>query len=87
MFERAEAEFAGAQLLQLWHQASWVRGKVASGDLLELTSQRKPQQEEQGAAANSELFALPWLPGAQAPSWLTSWLGGPRMLVFVPERH
>lgn len=37
------------------------------GDQLEPPSPRKALREGQGAAANSELFALHWLPRAQAP--------------------
>lgn len=46
---------------------------------------REAQREEQGTAANPGLFAPGWLPGAPAPSWLTSWLGGPSTTAFLPE--
>lgn len=45
------------------------------GDLLEPLSQREAFQEGQGTAANSKLFALHELPGAQAP-FLVSILDG-----------
>lgn len=41
--------------------------------------------KEQGTAANPELFAPGWLPGAPVPSWLTSWLGGPSTTAFLPK--
>lgn len=37
------------------------------GDLLEPFSQREAFQEEQGTTANSKLFVVSELPGAQAP--------------------
>ena len=72
MFEEAGAEFGWAWLsLQPWHRelCSGPPGSEARwpGDLLELTSRREALQEEQGTSANSELFALHRLPGAQAP--------------------
>lgn len=70
---------------QPWRQASWVQARLP-GDLVELTSRRKPQQAEQGAAANSELFALPWLPGAQAPFLLNILAGRTKNNSVCPLR-
>ena len=66
MFEGAAAEFAGAQLPTALAPGLLGPNKVARGPSGAHLPE-KPQQVEQGAAASSKLFALPWLPGAQAP--------------------
>lgn len=90
MFKGAEVALAWL-FLQPWHRElhAGPPGSEARlpGDLLEPTSQREAVQEEQGAAANSKLFALHGSLGHRPPSSLTSWMGGQEQQSFSPERR
>lgn len=68
VIEEAEAELGWAQVsLQPWHSEPPGSEARLPRDLWEPTTQREALLEEQDAAANSKLFALHQLPGAQAP--------------------
>jgi len=55
------------------------------GDLLEPLSQREAFQEGQGTTANSKLFALHELPGAQAPFLVNILDGRPKNNNAFPQ--